>query len=501
MAEDEITRTAEDTEKKGVFTGRYAINPLSGQRIPILIGNYVLGGYGTGAVMGVPAHDERDYAFAEKYDLSIKAVVRPPGEDRTEPLDEGYFEDGILINSGDFSGLTSEEARNRITAHLEAIGKGGEQTNYRLRDWLISRQRYWGTPIPIVYCDKCGIVPVPEKDLPVVLPTDIESTSTGESPLQHCKEFVETKCPECGGPARRETDTMDTFIDSSWYFLRYADPHNAELPFAKEKVDRWMPVDQYVGGIEHAILHLMYCRFFQMVVSDFGLAEADIPFRNLLTQGMVLRDGAKMSKSKGNVVDPDRIIDQYGADTARLFILFASPPERDLEWSDEGVEGSYRFINRVWRLAMEYVDDIRDVSRNIPKDLGTRERELRRIVHGSVKKINTDIDSRFSFNTAISAIMEMVNELYQYKELPKEEQELAVVREALELLLLVLAPFAPHVAEELWHRLGQSESVHSQKWPTYDEEAARAEEVTIVIQVNGKVRERIVVPVGSDEKY
>jgi len=501
LAEDEITRTAEDTEKKGVFTGRYAINPLSGQRIPILIGNYVLGGYGTGAVMGVPAHDERDYAFAKKYDLSIKAVVRPPGEDRTEPLDEGYFEDGILINSGDFSGLTSEEARNRITAHLEAIGKGGEQTNYRLRDWLISRQRYWGTPIPIVYCDKCGIVPVPEKDLPVVLPTDIESTSTGESPLQHCKEFVETKCPECGGPARRETDTMDTFIDSSWYFLRYADPHNAELPFAKEKVDRWMPVDQYVGGIEHAILHLMYCRFFQMVVSDFGLAEADIPFRNLLTQGMVLRDGAKMSKSKGNVVDPDRIIDQYGADTARLFILFASPPERDLEWSDEGVEGSYRFINRVWRLAMEYVDDIRDVSRNIPKDLGTRERELRRIVHGSVKKITTDIDSRFSFNTAISAIMEMVNELYQYKELPKEEQELAVVREALELLLLVLAPFAPHVAEELWHRLGQSESVHSQKWPTYDEEAARAEEVTIVIQVNGKVRERIVVPVGSDEKY
>ena len=501
LAEDEITRTAEDTEKKGVFTGRYAINPLSGQRIPILIGNYVLGGYGTGAVMGVPAHDERDYAFAKKYDLSIKAVVRPPGEDRTEPLDEGYFEDGILINSGDFSGLTSEEARNRITAHLEAISKGGEQTNYRLRDWLISRQRYWGTPIPIVYCDKCGIVPVPEKDLPVVLPTDIESTSTGESPLQHCKEFVETKCPECGGPARRETDTMDTFIDSSWYFLRYADPHNAELPFAKEKVDRWMPVDQYVGGIEHAILHLMYCRFFQMVVSDFGLAEADIPFRNLLTQGMVLRDGAKMSKSKGNVVDPDRIIDQYGADTARLFILFASPPERDLEWSDEGVEGSYRFINRVWRLAMEYVDDIRDVSRNIPKDLGTRERELRRIVHGSVKKITTDIDSRFSFNTAISAIMEMVNELYQYKELPKEEQELAVVREALELLLLVLAPFAPHVAEELWHRLGQSESVHSQKWPTYDEEAARAEEVTIVIQVNGKVRERIVVPVGSDEKY
>ncbi|NMB24239.1 MAG: leucine--tRNA ligase [Firmicutes bacterium] len=501
LAEDEITRTSEETEKRGVFTGSYAIHPLDGRRLPILIANYVVGGYGTGAVMGVPAHDHRDFSFAKKYDLDIRRVITPESGSVTEELNGAYVEDGILIDSGDFTGLTSETAREQIALHLEASKQGGKKTNYRLRDWLISRQRYWGTPIPIIYCDKCGVVPVPEEDLPVVLPTtDIEFRPTGQSPLVDCEQFVNTTCPECGGPGRRETDTMDTFIDSSWYFLRYTDPHNDELPFAKEKADAWMPVEQYIGGIEHAILHLMYCRFFQMVLSDMGLVETDIPFHNLMTQGMVLRDGAKMSKSKGNVVDPDRIIEQYGADTARLFILFASPPERDLEWSDEGVEGSYRFINRTWRLVVEYVDLIRDKKGPIPEEIGPQERQLRRIVHGSVKKVTRDIGDRFSFNTAISAIMELVNGLYQYKELPLEEQDLLVVREAIELLLLVFAPFVPHVTEELWHRLGHNTSIHQEPWPAYDEKAAQAEVVTIVIQINGKVRERVEVPAGSDQE-
>ncbi|NLK07205.1 MAG: leucine--tRNA ligase [Firmicutes bacterium] len=507
LAEDELARTAEDAEKKGMFTGSWALHPLNGHRIPILIGNYVVGGYGTGAVMGVPAHDERDFEFAKQHGLEIRRVIDPAEQDGSELTSEdeelsvAYVEDGVLINSGDYTKLTSEAAREQIAKDLEDLGKGGTMTNYRLRDWLISRQRYWGTPIPIVYCDKCGTVPVPEEDLPVLLPTtDIEFRPTGQSPLVDYEPFVDTICPQCGAPSRRETDTMDTFIDSSWYFLRFADPHNEELPFGKEKANKWMPVEQYMGGIEHAILHLMYCRFFQMVLADFGLVDTDIPFHNLMTQGMVLRDGAKMSKSRGNVVDPDLITQKYGADTARLFILFASPPERDLEWSDEGVEGSYRFINRVWRLVAEYVDLIKDEVPRIPDELGSRERELRRIVHSSVQRVTRDIDERFSFNTAISAIMELVNGLYQYKELPASRQSLPVVREAVELLLLALAPFVPHVTEELWYRLGHTTSIHGEPWPKYDEEAARADVVTVVIQVNGRVRGRVEVSAGSSEE-
>ncbi|MGI6566292.1 MAG: leucine--tRNA ligase [Firmicutes bacterium] len=497
MAQDELMRTAEDTEKKGILTGRYAVNPLNGERVPILIGNYVVGSYGTGAVMGVPAHDTRDFAFAKKYCLPIREVVAPPGKEAGGEPAEAYVDEGVLINSGDFSGLSSQEAVEKITKHLEAIGRGGHKVNYRLRDWLISRQRYWGTPIPIVYCPQCGIVPVPEEDLPVMLPTDVAFKPTGESPLIHCEEFVQTSCPQCGGAARRETDTMDTFIDSSWYFLRYTDPHNDQLPFAKEKADAWMPVDQYIGGVEHAILHLMYSRFIQMVLSDLGLASHDIPFENLLAQGMVLQHGAKMSKSKGNVVDPDTIVNQYGADTARLFILFAAPPDKDLEWSDEGIEGSYRFINRVWRLVVEYLDLIKDVSPEVGGSLGPRERELRRIVHAGVKKVTKDVAERFSLNTAISAVMEMVNGMYHYKDTPLDEQDLGVVREAVELLLLVLAPFTPHVTEELWHRLGYDESIHVQSWPAYDEAATQADEATIVVQINGKVRDRVTVPADS----
>ncbi|NLY52802.1 MAG: leucine--tRNA ligase [Firmicutes bacterium] len=500
MAQDELMRTAEDTEKKGIMTGRYAVNPLNNERVPILIGNYVVGSYGTGAVMGVPAHDTRDFAFAKKYGLPIREVVAPEGKEAGGELAEAYVDEGVLVNSGQFTGLPSREAMEKITEHLEAAGQGGHKVNYRLRDWLISRQRYWGTPIPIVYCDSCGIVPVPEEELPVMLPTDVEFRPTGESPLLHCEEFVNTTCPQCGGSARRETDTMDTFIDSSWYFLRYTDPHNNELPFAKEKADAWMPVDQYIGGVEHAILHLMYSRFIQMVLSDLGLVSSEIPFKNLLAQGMVLQGGAKMSKSKGNVVDPDAIISQYGADTARLFILFAAPPDKDLEWSDEGIEGAYRFINRVWRLVIEYLDLIKDVSPKVGDNLGPKERTLRRIVHSSVKKVTNDISRRFSLNTAISAIMEMVNGMYQYKDTPIDEQNLNVVREAVELLLLVLAPFTPHVTEELWHRLGYRESIHAQPWPEYDEEATKADEITIVVQINGKVRDRVVVPAESDSE-
>ncbi|WP_026485958.1 leucine--tRNA ligase [Caldanaerobius polysaccharolyticus] len=495
----EIERTSTETEKEGIFIGAYAINPISGDRVPIWIANYVLLDYGTGAVMGVPAHDQRDFQFAKKYNLPIKVVITPKDSAlNAEEMKEAYEEPGIMVNSGQFNGISSQDMMDKIIEYAEKKGLGKRKVNYRLRDWLISRQRYWGAPIPIVYCDRCGIVPVPEHQLPVMLPTDVEFTGQGESPLAECESFVHTTCPVCGGPARRETDTMDTFICSSWYFMRYTDPHNAEMPFDKEKAARWMPVDQYVGGVEHAILHLLYSRFFTKVLYDLGYSPVDEPFVNLLTQGMVLKDGSKMSKSKGNVVSPEEIVDKYGADTARLFILFAAPPEKDLEWSDQGVEGCYRFLNRVWRIVGESLPLYRKDGRNFTQ-LSHADKELRYKTHYTIKKVTEDISTRFNFNTAISAIMEMVNALYQYADLEEEQKNPDVISEALDNLVILLSPFAPHITEELWHRMGHEESIHMVPWPDYDSKALIKDEMQLVIQVNGKVRDKITVPRDENE--
>ncbi|SHE81181.1 leucyl-tRNA synthetase [Caldanaerobius fijiensis DSM 17918] len=490
----EIERTSTETEKEGIYIGAHAINPVNGEKVPIWIANYVLLDYGTGAVMGVPAHDERDFQFAKKYGLPIKVVITPEGETLDpEKMDKAYVEPGIMVNSGEFNGLKSQDMIKEIIRFVEEKGLGKRKVNYRLRDWLISRQRYWGAPIPIIYCEKCGTVPVPEDQLPVMLPTDVEFTGQGESPLAECSSFVNTTCPVCGGPAKRETDTMDTFICSSWYFFRYTDPHNSEKPFAKEKAAHWMPVDQYVGGVEHAILHLLYSRFFTKVLYDLGYSPVDEPFVNLLTQGMVLKDGSKMSKSKGNVVSPEEIVDKYGADTARLFILFAAPPERDLEWSDQGVEGCYRFLNRVWRVVGELLP-LYHTGPRVFTNLSPADKELRYSTNYTIKKVTEDISTRFNFNTAVSAIMEMVNALYQYADLSDEYKNPDVVSEALDSLVIMLAPFAPHITEELWHRMGHNESVHLMKWPRYDENALIRNEVELVVQVNGKVRDKIIVP-------
>lgn len=495
---NEITRTSADTEKEGMFIGAYVNNPLNGTKVPLWIANYVLLEYGTGAVMGVPAHDDRDFAFAKKYNLPIRVVIQPEGvELKVEEMTAAYTEEGVMVNSAQFNGLPNAEGLKRVAEHLEKTGNGKIKINYRLRDWLISRQRYWGAPIPVVYCDKCGTVPVPEKDLPVMLPLDVAFKPTGESPLNFIPEFLNTACPECGGPAKRETDTMDTFVCSSWYFLRYCDPHNSEEAFSRTNTDYWMNVDQYIGGVEHAILHLMYARFFTKALADFGLVGVREPFKNLLTQGMVLKDGSKMSKTKGNVVSPEEIISKFGADTARLFILFAAPPERDLEWSDQGVEGCYRFLNRVWRLVAGFLNDPR---KDQPlQDLSAEDKAIRRQLHGAIKKVSDDIELRFNFNTAISAVMELVNGLYLYRE--KENQQPALVREAIDSIIVMLAPFAPHFCEELWHEMGHQGSVHFLPWPKYEEAALEAEEIEVVLQVNGKVRERIMVPaqVGQTE--
>lgn len=482
--QNDLARTSEDAPKLGMPTGSYAIHPLTGERIPIWIANYVLYEYGTGAVMAVPEGDQRDWEFAKKYKLPIHMVIQNKEHDLVlDNMEQAYDEDGYLVNSGEFDGLTSAEARQKITEKLEKMGIGEEKVNYRLRDWLISRQRYWGCPIPVVYCPTCGTVLVPDDELPVKLPEDVDFVTDATSPLETNKEFLYCRCPKCGGDAKRETDTMDTFIDSSWYFLRYCDPKNDKIPFDKEKCDYWMQVDQYIGGIEHAILHLLYARFFTKVLHDAGMVTASEPFENLLCQGMVLKDGGKMSKSVGNVVSPEEIVSQYGADTARLFILFAAPPEKDLEWSERGVEGSYRFLKRVWSIVGTY-HQLALHDNTLSKD----ELALRRKLHQTIAKVTEDLDGKFAFNTAISAIMELVNDMYKFAEAHKEINA-NLKTEVLRNLLILLAPFVPHIIEELWQTLHASEkSVHEASWPVVDSSALVVDTVEIAVQVNGKLR-------------
>lgn len=490
--QNDLDRTSEDAPKLGMPTGSYAIHPLTGERIPIWIANYVLYEYGTGAVMAVPEGDQRDWEFAKKYKLPIHMVIQNKEHDLVlDNMEQAYDEDGYLVNSGEFDGLTSAEARQKITGKLEKMGIGEEKVNYRLRDWLISRQRYWGCPIPVVYCPTCGTVLVPDDELPVKLPEDVDFVTDATSPLETNKEFLYCRCPKCGGDAKRETDTMDTFIDSSWYFLRYCDPKNDKIPFDKEKCDYWMQVDQYIGGIEHAILHLLYARFFTKVLHDAGMVTASEPFENLLCQGMVLKDGGKMSKSVGNVVSPEEIVSQYGADTARLFILFAAPPEKDLEWSERGVEGSYRFLKRVWSIVGTY-HQLALHDNTLSKD----ELALRRKLHQTIAKVTEDLDGKFAFNTAISAIMELVNDMYKFAEAHKEINA-NLKTEVLRNLLILLAPFVPHIIEELWQTLHASEkSVHEASWPVVDSSALVVDTVEIAVQVNGKLRATMEVSVS-----
>ena len=495
--QSDIERTSTEAEKVGMFTGSYATHPITGKEGPIWIANYVLADYGTGAVMGVPAHDERDYAFAKKYNLPVNWVIQNTAQDLDfASLDTAFTEDGILVNSGDFNGKTSEEARQALGDYFTEQGTGRKTVNFRLRDWLISRQRYWGCPIPVVYCEKCGEQLVPEDQLPVKLPEDVSFDGGAISPLATSENFLNTTCPCCGGPARREIDTMDTFIDSSWYFLRYTDARNDKEVFNKEIAKYWMNVDQYIGGIEHAILHLLYARFFVKVLHDIGLVEVDEPFKALLTQGMVLKEGSKMSKSKGNVVSPEEIIAKYGADTARLFILFAAPVDRDLDWSDQGVEGSYRFLGRVWRI----IDTYQQLGTAGHHDsLSKDETALRRELHRAIKKVTEDLDGKFNFNTAISTVMELVNAMYQFKD-SHESVQSDLAKELVEKLTLLLAPFVPHITEEIWHECGFEGSVHAASWPTYEESALVVDEVEVAVQVNGKVRDKLTVSVSLSKE-
>ena len=498
MREDKASRTDEKQEKEGVFTGSFAINPLNKEKVPVWVGNFVLMEYGTGAIMSVPAHDQRDFEFAKKYGLTIRVVIQNPEKNLVaDTMKAAYTGDGTMVNSGAFDGLANSAAKEKIADHVESNRLGKRTVNWRLRDWGISRQRYWGTPIPIVYCDTCGAVPIPLDQLPVKLPMDVEFTGKGLSPLVESKSFRETTCPKCGGAARRETDTMDTFVDSSWYFLRYCSPKEDKAPFDKKAAGYWMSVDQYIGGIEHAVLHLLYARFFTKVIRDLGLFDGDEPFINLLTQGMVIKDGAKMSKSKGNVVDPDFILTKYGADTARLFSLFAAPPERDLEWSDQGVDGAYRFLHRVWAIVYKHCDAVRNLKPAGPEARGDK---LYRKTHLTIKKVTEDIDREFHFNTAIAALMEMVNEMYEYTSIGVTSDKLPVVRTAIDALMLLIAPFAPHFAEELWESLGGKGTIANATWPQHDPGAIVATEVVVVVQVNGKVRSKLTVPAGISDK-
>jgi leucyl-tRNA synthetase len=517
-SQDRTARLTGDVEKEGFDTGRRATNPFTGQPVPIWIANFVLGEYGTGAVMGVPAHDQRDFEFARKYGLPITVVVRPEDGKPADPstMAEAVSNDGVLVNSGPYDGMSSDDARARLTEEARKRGIGDAAVQYRLKDWGISRQRYWGTPIPVVYCDKCGMVPVPYDELPILLPKTAEFSGRGDSPLAHIPEFVNTTCPECGGPARRETDTMDTFVDSSWYFYRFCDPRNANIPFDPEKVAYWGPVDFYSGGVEHAILHLIYSRFFSRVFRDVGLTHIDEPFARLLTQGMVLKSGQVMSKSKGNVVDPDDMIQKFGADALRLYVMFVAPPEKEIEWTDAGLEGSFRFLARVWRLIDQLSDTVGGEGIPSPADvdLNETERALRRKTHETIKRVTLDLDPRVHLNTAVSAMMELVNELYAFCSktecIPSADAParvgamerpatIAVLKEAIDALVRMLAPFAPHMAEELWESLGHAGGIAAASWPEYDESVAKAEEIVVPVQINGKVRARLTVPADTTE--
>ena len=521
QAQDRTARMTGEVEKEGFDTGHRAINPFTSAPVPIWVANFVLGEYGTGAVMGVPAHDQRDYEFARKYQLPITVVIAPAGgaPASVEAMTGAISDDGVLVQSGPYNGMSSEAAREALSREAESRGIGEGTVQYRLKDWGISRQRYWGTPIPVLYCAKCGMVPVPYDQLPVELPKIAEFTGRGDSPLAQVPEFVDTTCPDCGGPARRETDTMDTFVDSSWYYFRFCDPANKELPFDPEKVAYWGPVDFYSGGVEHAILHLIYSRFFCRVFRDVGLTHLDEPFTRLLTQGMVLKQGQVMSKSKGNVVDPDDMIQQYGADALRLYVMFVAPPEKEIEWTDAGLEGSFRFLARVWRLVDQVADTVG--GEGIPHagdlQLDESERGLRRKTHETIRRVTQDLDPRVHLNTAVSGLMELVNELYAFCGQPgctmigRDVEEpsnvgttvrpetIAVVKEAVEALVLMISPFTPHMAEELWERLGHAGGVVAAGWPSYDEAVARADQIVIPVQVNGKVRGRLTVPAGTPD--
>ena len=470
--ESKVVRSSSDVKKEGIFSGCFATNPVNNEEVPIWIADYVLMEYGTGAIMAVPTHDQRDFLFAKEHNLAMRIVIKGP--DSLEAMNEAYEGDGIQVNSGEFDGLSNTQAKIKIAQWMEKKGIGKIETHWRLRDWLISRQRYWGTPIPMIYCTKCGVVPVPYEDLPVELPSDAPFTGEGGSPLGKVKEFVNVKCPKCKGEARRETDTMATFFDSSWYFLRFCSPKFEDAPFDMKEAKYWMPVDQYIGGIEHAILHLLYSRFFTKFFKDLGMINFEEPFKRLLTQGMVLKDGEVMSKSRGNIVDPDSIISKYGADTLRLFILFAAPPETELEWDDRGIEGAFKFLNRVWRIQ----DNLK--SKASP--------ELIRIMHKTIKKVSEDVEE-FKLNTAIASLMELTNAIYQQ----------GADKEVFSNLILLLSPVAPHFAEELWHILGNNESIFKAEWPKFDPKMLIETTVTIVIQVNGKVRSKMDIPTDFSE--
>ncbi len=494
----EIERSSTTKEKTGVFTGTYAINPMTGKEFPIYVADYVLYDYGTGCVMGVPGHDQRDFDFAKTFGLPIIPVI-DTGEEGIdlENLPHATEAQGVMINSGEFNGMSNKDAIVKITKKFEEMGIGKATTNYKLRDWLISRQRYWGTPIPMIHCDCCGWVPEKVENLPVKLPTDVEFTGKGESPIATSKNFVNTVCPKCGKPAKREIDTMDTFLDSSWYFLRYCDAHNDNQVFDPKKAAYWMNVDQYIGGVEHAILHLMYARFFNMVLHDMGLVPMNEPFQNLLTQGMVIKDGQKMSKSVGNVVSPEEIISKYGADTARLFILFAAPPERELDWSDAGVEGSYRFLQRVWKLVYTMKDTVKGNLDAAYKCENERDKDLAFALNATIKKVTEDAGGRFNFNTAISSIMVLVNEMYKYKEGEINE---ALMAAAVKNLIIVLAPFAPHICEEMWEEIGGKDRLYNVAWPTFDESALVKDSIEVVVQINGKVKAKLNAPSGLSKQ-